>query len=332
MHVTRNKRRRAASHTVGGREPPRRPRTRRDSHTIVAPTRARSRSTNLSIYLSNKPTNKQKYAKTSTRVFVKHTRRTMQGKSYTWGAKSGALTDESGWGSSAPSGGGGWGDDSHASLQELERKAERHQQSIAASQQRMLQMAHNAETTGAATLAELHTQGETIKRIQKDQARACRAHRAPHTQPLTRNLGRGRTRSTPTFRPPTGCCVGWSRGAGPSRTPSAVGGIRKACQEEGVRARRALAARPMRVQRPRAPPSRRRREQEEDELRPSRQARLRRRRRPRLRRTRWGSSQTSCPGSRCRCGDSYSSTRRLVEPRTDPCGHAQPRVRMGIRA
>ena len=36
---------------VGGREPLRRPRTRRDSHTIVAPTRARSRSTNLSIYL-----------------------------------------------------------------------------------------------------------------------------------------------------------------------------------------------------------------------------------------------------------------------------------------
>ena len=38
---------------VGGREPLRRPRTRHDSHTIVASTRARSRSTNLStsIYL-----------------------------------------------------------------------------------------------------------------------------------------------------------------------------------------------------------------------------------------------------------------------------------------
>ena len=36
---------------VGGREPPRRPRTRRVPHTIVAPTRAQSRSTNLSIYL-----------------------------------------------------------------------------------------------------------------------------------------------------------------------------------------------------------------------------------------------------------------------------------------
>ena len=35
---------------VGGREPLRRPRTRHDSHTIVASTRARSRSTNLSIY------------------------------------------------------------------------------------------------------------------------------------------------------------------------------------------------------------------------------------------------------------------------------------------
>ena len=34
---------------VCGREPLRRPRTRRDSHTILAPTRARSRSTNLSI-------------------------------------------------------------------------------------------------------------------------------------------------------------------------------------------------------------------------------------------------------------------------------------------
>ena len=39
---------------VGGREPLRQPRTRRDSHTIVAPTRARSRSTSLSIYLSCK--------------------------------------------------------------------------------------------------------------------------------------------------------------------------------------------------------------------------------------------------------------------------------------
>ena len=37
---------------AGGREPLRRPRTRHDSHTIVASTRARSRSTNLSIYLS----------------------------------------------------------------------------------------------------------------------------------------------------------------------------------------------------------------------------------------------------------------------------------------
>ena len=35
----------------GGREPLRRPRTRHDSQTIVASTRARSRSTNLSIYL-----------------------------------------------------------------------------------------------------------------------------------------------------------------------------------------------------------------------------------------------------------------------------------------
>ena len=36
----------------GGRELLRRPRTRHDSHTIVASTRARSRSTNLSIYLT----------------------------------------------------------------------------------------------------------------------------------------------------------------------------------------------------------------------------------------------------------------------------------------
>ena len=36
---------------MGGRELLRRPRTRHDSHTIVASTRARSRSTNLSIYL-----------------------------------------------------------------------------------------------------------------------------------------------------------------------------------------------------------------------------------------------------------------------------------------
>ena len=36
---------------MGGREPLRRPRTRHDSHTIVASTRARARSTNLSIYL-----------------------------------------------------------------------------------------------------------------------------------------------------------------------------------------------------------------------------------------------------------------------------------------
>ena len=41
---------------VGGCEPLRRPRTRRDPHTIVAPTRARSRSTNLSIYLGRRNT------------------------------------------------------------------------------------------------------------------------------------------------------------------------------------------------------------------------------------------------------------------------------------
>ena len=41
----------SACEGMGGRELLRRPRTRHDSHTIVASTRARSRSTNLSIYL-----------------------------------------------------------------------------------------------------------------------------------------------------------------------------------------------------------------------------------------------------------------------------------------
>jgi len=89
----------------------------------------------------------------------------MQGQSYTWGADRGALTDaNAGWGAASSSA------LREPTLQELEQRTEDLSQSIAASQKRMMQMAQNAEQTGAATLAELNAQGETIKRIQKDQA------------------------------------------------------------------------------------------------------------------------------------------------------------------
>jgi len=58
-----------------------------------------------------------------------------------------------------------WG----SSVQELEAKTERHKAAIEASQQRMLRLAQSAEQTGAATLAELHSQREALHRIRKDQ-------------------------------------------------------------------------------------------------------------------------------------------------------------------
>ena len=97
----------------------------------------------------------------------------MRANNYTWGGHPALKDDASPWGSGAPSSSiGGWGD-AEASLQELENRAERSAASIAASQQRMLQLAQSAEQTGAATLSELHSQGETLKRIQKDQVRPC---------------------------------------------------------------------------------------------------------------------------------------------------------------
>ena len=95
----------------------------------------------------------------------------MQGEDYTWGggSRKKSLTDGD-WGSAPPSS-SGWGDDNFATAQELERKAEQSAQAIKASQKRMLQMAQQSEQTGAATLAELQAQGETLKRMQQDQVR-----------------------------------------------------------------------------------------------------------------------------------------------------------------
>eukprot|EP00966_Prymnesium_polylepis_P122685 2836477-Prymnesium_polylepis.1 len=62
-------------------------------------------------------------------------------------------------------------------------------------------MAQNAEQTGAATLAELNAQGETIKRIQKDQARAPTRFRSPNT----RAARRPRSRPVPSVRAHAPC-------------------------------------------------------------------------------------------------------------------------------
>ena len=74
----------------------------------------------------------------------------------------------------------GWGavaavpdlsDPGNASLEQLQAQTNRHQAAIQESQQRMLRMAADATQTGAATLEQLHHQGEQLKGIQKDQAK-----------------------------------------------------------------------------------------------------------------------------------------------------------------
>ena len=57
------------------------------------------------------------------------------------------------------------------SLEDLERRTERHRQHIEASKANMLRLAVEATDTGAQTLAELHAQGEQLKKIRRDQAK-----------------------------------------------------------------------------------------------------------------------------------------------------------------
>lgn len=62
-------------------------------------------------------------------------------------------------------------DPDNASVDELQAQTNKHQQAIEESQARMIKMAADATQTGAATLEQLHHQGEQLKNIQKDQAK-----------------------------------------------------------------------------------------------------------------------------------------------------------------
>ena len=62
-------------------------------------------------------------------------------------------------------------DPDNASVEELQAQTNKHQQAIDESQARMLRMAADATQTGAATLEQLHHQGEQLKHIQKEQGK-----------------------------------------------------------------------------------------------------------------------------------------------------------------
>ena len=61
--------------------------------------------------------------------------------------------------------------DAEQTVEQMQARTDRHAQAIAESQQRMLKMAAATAETGAATLNQLHHQGEQLKHIHKEQAK-----------------------------------------------------------------------------------------------------------------------------------------------------------------
>ena len=87
----------------------------------------------------------------------------MKAEEYHWGRGKGAtpsLTSRDGNCGSAAA---------DASLESLQLQAQRHSREIEASQRRTLQLADNAAQVGAATLAELHAQGEQLRQVRRGQ-------------------------------------------------------------------------------------------------------------------------------------------------------------------
>ena len=84
------------------------------------------------------------------------------------------------WGSAEPTDiSDPWANDSrpakdpyaNASIKQMQAATDRHEQAIQESQQRMLKMATSAQESGAATLDELHKQGEQLRHIHREQGK-----------------------------------------------------------------------------------------------------------------------------------------------------------------
>ena len=61
--------------------------------------------------------------------------------------------------------------ESEATIEQMQVQSDRHRQAMAESEARMLRMAATAAETGAATLGELHAQGEQLRHIRSEQAK-----------------------------------------------------------------------------------------------------------------------------------------------------------------
>jgi hypothetical protein len=105
----------------------------------------------------------------------------MRAENYSWGPASTSMVAADGAVST-----GGWdvgstgvADAETLSVEKMEQITQSHAQAIEDSRLRMLRLAASAEQTGAATLAELQSQGEQLKRAQRDQVKIVRDHNTP---------------------------------------------------------------------------------------------------------------------------------------------------------
>ena len=145
--------------------------------------------------------------------------------------------------SASPWGGGGYGGSSavgpstswkppseEESLEQLQKRIDDHDSAIKDSLHRTTAMANQTREVGAATLRDIHMQGEQLKGIaanqQKARARAARslhaAGRRDVSPPLPPSLSPLRSRRT--CRPRTSFCGAWSRGGAPLSTGQPLGG------------------------------------------------------------------------------------------------------------